>query len=330
MPAGTAPPRDGARDPMQVGATRDEGKRTVAVVPLWAQAVGMVLLLAFVLLSVEAYAGPGLRNRLLGLGSGATVQSQAAPLRAFYVAGSTAQPGHKVVGSEGQERTLQEGDTVLLGATGRLVRIGPGGRPIELAVPDGATTPVVNLGSWDRATARLTGISARNQGGRWSVDAVPLASVGANLHPAGAPAEALTDGFWIGPDPDAGRIRRLTSDGRPALRIRASKNVPSLMLETRQPLPTLDDALVSVTAVVRGERGMSLTLILEDVAGSGQDQIVAVSERVTATEEWTRLTVRRRVAFPSPQDKIAVGLLDASAGDWFEVREFEVALGVAP
>ena len=107
---------------------------------------------------------------------------------------------------------------------------------------------------------RLAGATARYQGGRWIVDQTPLQSVGADLHPARAPSEAQTDGFWLGPDPEAGRVRRVGDRDHPALRIRASKKTPAMMLETREPLPTLDGTLVSVTALVRGQPGKTMVL----------------------------------------------------------------------
>ena len=102
-----------------------------------------------------------------------------------------------------------------------------------------------------------------------------------------------------------------------------------MMLETREPLPSLDGTLVSVIAIVRGQPGKTIALTLEDVLdASGNTE--SVTERRPATEAWTRLTVRRRVAFPSEKDRIAVGLVDADAGDWIEVRDLEVVLGVVP
>ena len=283
-----------------------------------------MLLLAFLALSVDAYVGPGLRGRLLP----STGVSQAVPPRAFYEPGSAVSVGQKGVGSEGQDRVIQEGDAVLLGATGVLVRIGPGGRTTEIPASDGASTTLTNLGGWDRGADRLAGVAARYHGGRWVVDQTPIQAVGANLHPTGAPSEALTDGFWLGPDPDVGRVRRVGERNQPAVRIRASKKSP-MLLETRDPLQTLDATLVSVTAEVRGQPGRTLVLTLEDVidaAGNAE----SVAERRPAAEEWTRLTVRRRVIFPSEKDRISVGLVDADGGDWFEVRDFDVVLGVAP
>ena len=295
--------------------------------PLWAQGVGALLLLAFLALSIDAYAGPGLRNRLLAFTP--TPDAVSIPPLVFYQADSTVRAGQSGIGSEGQDRTLQEGDVILLGEAGQLVRLGPGGRTAEVRATDGATTTVANLGAWDPAADRLAGVLARFQGGRWVLDQISLQSVGADLHPAGAPGEALTDGFRLGPDPEVGRVRRVGDRAGPAIRIRASRKTPTMMLETREPLPTLDGTLVSVTAVVRGQPGKTMVLALEDaVDASGTAE--SVGERRAATEEWTRLSVRRRVVFPSENDKISIGLLDAEAGDWIEVRDFDVRLGVAP
>lgn len=309
------------------GASRSERGAPGSAVPTWAQVAGLLLLLTFLALSVDAYVGPGLRARLLSFA--AAPQSAAIPPRAFYEPGSSVRVGQASIGSEGQDRVIQEGDVVFLGETGQVVRLGPGGHTTQIQAADGASTTVSNLGAWDRTADRLAGVSAHYRGGRWIVDEIPLKSIGADLFPAGAPSESLTDGFWLGPDPDMGRVRRVGERDQPALRIRASKKTPTLMLETREPLQTLDGTFVSVTAVARGQPGKTMVLSLEDVLDAAGNA-TAVSDRRAATDEWTQLTVRRRVAFPSEQDRISVGLVDADAGDWIEVRDLTVHLGVAP
>ncbi|MFN8633272.1 MAG: hypothetical protein U0893_05395 [Chloroflexota bacterium] len=298
-------------------------------VPIWGQVAGAMLILAFMLAGFEAFAGPGLRYRLLGLAAGDTPRAAAIPSRVLYQPDLSVRAGMKSVGSEGQERTLLEGDTVLLGESGALVRLDAVGRVTTLPAPDGATTLVANLGAWDKGADRLGGVTARVQGGRWVLDPMSLPSVGAALHPPGAPSEALTDGFWLGPDPDAGRVRRVGDRGSPAVRIRASNKLPALALQTRQPLDTLDGVLVSVSAVVRGMPGKTVALVVTDaIDGSGGTE--AVVDRRPATEEWATLTVRRRMVYPSGGDTISVQLLNVDGGDWFEVRSLDVRLGVSP
>lgn len=297
--------------------------------PLWAQLAGLVILLAFVGLSIEAYFGPGLRTRLLGSGAGDASTATAVPTRVLYEPGDTVKVGQKSTGSEGQERLLIEGDVVLLGVTHQLVRLGPGGRVTQLAAPEGAVTGVANLGVWQPETGRLGGGMAMAHNGQWLVDDLPLPSVGAELNPPRAPSEALTDGFTLGPDADAGRIRRVGDKDGPAIRFRASRKVPLFSLDSRQPISTLDGVLVSVSALVRAQPGKTMTLVLRDtVDAAGRAE--SVTDRRPSSEEWTRLTVRRRVVYPSPGDSFSVGLENADGGDWFEVRDIQVVLGVAP
>jgi hypothetical protein len=298
-------------------------------VPLWGQVVGLALLLVFVALSVEAYFGPGLRNRLSGTGLGSAPAAVAIPPRVFYEPGASAKVGQKGTGSEGQDRTLQDGDVVLLGATRQLVRLGPGGHATEVRASEGATTAVANLGDWDRVAERLSGVMAHYQGGQWVVDDVPARSVGAVLHPPGAPSEALTEGFWLGPDPDAGRVRRVGDRNDPAIRLRASRKVPIFTLESRQPLATLDNVLVSVSAVVRGQPGKSAVLTIKDVIDAAGN-VETATDRQSVSDQWVTLTARRRMVYPSPVDACSVGLLDADGGDWIEVRSLDVVLGVVP
>jgi hypothetical protein len=81
--------------------------------------------------------------------------------------------------------------------------------------------------------------------------------------------------------------------------------------------------------VVRGQPGKTIVLSLRDVtdaAGNAE----SVVDRRPSSEAWTTMTVRRRVVFPSADDSFLVGIADADGGDWFEVRDVTVILGVAP
>jgi hypothetical protein len=290
--------------------------------------VGLLVLLAFVGLSIESYFGPGLRNRLLGPGLG-SVPPDVVPVRVFYQPGAEARAGQKGLGSEGQERVLLEGDSVLLGATGQVVWLGSGGRATPLNSGEGAMTTVTNLGVWDRDSGRLAGALVRFDHGRWRLDDLPLPSVGAVLNPPGAPSEALTAGFALGPDADAGRVRRVNDKDGAAIRFRASRKLPLFSLDSRQPLPTLDGVVVSVSAVVRSQPGKTIALAIKDTVDTG-GAVDTVMDRQPTSEEWTTLTVRRRMVYPSPADAFSVGLVDAEGGDWFEVRDVQVVLGAVP
>jgi hypothetical protein len=113
------------------------------------------------------------------------------------------------------------------------------------------------------------------------------------------------------------------------VRLRASRKVPHFSLDTQGPLPTLNGVLVSVSAIVRGQPGKTIMLTIKDVidATGAADM---VTDRRPTSEEWTRLTVRRRVVYPSPSDAISVGIVDPDGGDWFEVRDVQIVLGVSP
>src|SRR5689334_13674317 len=136
------------------------------MVPIWGQIVGVVLILVFVLAGFEAFAGPGIRLRLLSLVAGGSSQTAPVPTRVLYQPESSARIGMQSTGSEGQERTLLAGDAVLLGDSGRIVRLEAGGRIADVPAADGATTLVANLGAWERGADRLTGATARAQAGR--------------------------------------------------------------------------------------------------------------------------------------------------------------------
>jgi hypothetical protein len=91
----------------------------------------------------------------------------------------------------------------------------------------------------------------------------------------------------------------------------------------------MGDTLVSVSALVRAQAGMTMVLSLSGVVDDAGNAD-AVTDQHPSTEEWTRLTVRKRIVRPSPDNRISVGVTDADAGEWFEVRALDVILGVVP
>jgi hypothetical protein len=299
------------------------------VVPIWMQIGAALLTLAFLALSVDAYFGPGLRTRVLAASSVGQSEALVVPPRVLYAPGAFVTVGQKGVGSEGQDRTIQEGDTVLLGGTGQVVRVGAGGRTTVITGANGTTTLVANLGAWDGDADRLAGVQARFQGDRWVLNDPGLLANGPDLHPQGAPSEALTSGFSVVPDPDTARVRRVGDQARPAIRIRARRKAATMMLDTREPIQTLDGVLVTVSAVVRGQSGGTMVLALEDVTDADRT-VQAATDRRPVSEEWTKLTVRKRILYPSSNDKVLVGLVDVDGDDWFEVREFKIVAGVSP
>ena len=294
-------------------------------VPTWAMVIGALLVLLFIGLSANAYFGGGLLDRLRALRPAREALPAASGLRAFYSPIETASVGMPGIGSRGQDRLLQAGDLVLLGASGRLVRLEASG-VTELAAGDGATVVVQNLGAWDEAAGRLAGQTARFVDGRWVVDTPPAGSI---FSLNGRRDEDLPAGFALVPAPSAGRARRQEDGDGLSVRIRAAENQPFVGLETRAPIDAPDGALVTVWAQVRARDDTTIGLTLDDVvdAAGAQEQ---ASGRWSAPKGWTRVTLHRRVKFQSPNDRLAVGLVDARVGDWLDVRDAGVFVGALP
>ncbi len=301
-------------------------------VPVWALAAGVVLMLVFAGLVVQTYTGQSLRNGLAALVPGPRAEhlADAGGVRALYVPGSTVRIGQVGLGSRGQDRAFQAGDVVLLGASGHLVRLEESGRLTELRAAEGTSLLVTSLGPWDTAAGTLAGLQARSTGSAWTVDTPWLQWAGASLYVPGAPEEDLTDEFQLVPS-TAGRVRRFTTSDGPSVRIRPNGRTALLQVESAHPLPTLDNATVTVQATVRAVDGANVELALSDVldaAGAVQN----TTERRTATdeEEWMTLRVQRRVTFGDPNDRYSIGLVEVRNRDWLEVRELGVYLGALP
>ena len=313
-------------------AARPSAERERPDLPTWGFLAGIVLVLVFVGLVVQFYLGPSLIGRLVTLvpGFGPGNLMEADRTRVTYVSGDTVQVGQVSIGKRGQDRPFQPGDVVLLGATGKLVRLLDGDLQVAIQASEGATVQVINLGAWNSEHGSLAGATARNVGGAWAVDPPQHQPVGVELHLSGAPEEELSEGFQLMP-PTAGRIRRVERSSGPMLRLRPSGRTAFLFIESRDPLPSLDFGTVTVRATVRVAEGATVELALNDVVNaSGAVRKTADRRTSTNADEWLTLQVQRRVVFGSPDDRLSIGLLDVRNRDWLEIGEFGVYLGVLP
>jgi hypothetical protein len=288
--------------------------------------------LAFAGLVVQTFANRPILGLLALLAPGAGSEQLADPSqqRVFYVPGATVQAGQVGIGARGQDRVFRVGDLVLLGQAHQLVRIQDGNGQTEVRVPDGATLTVTGLGAWDQAAGGLAGLPARFGNGAWMVEAPPLQPIGAPLHPKDAPDDELTAGFRLAPA-SGGRIKRADSPEGPVIRIRPSGRVQALALEGWDPLPGLENVTVTVQATVRASEGATLELALNDVVdAAGTIQKTVDRKSAPNEDEWLTMRVQRRVQFPSPNDRYAIGIVDVRNRDWLDVRSLSIYLGVLP
>jgi hypothetical protein len=312
--------------------TRPSTERPAPPVPFWGLALGVVLVLTFAGLVIQTYTDRSIRSYVGALlpGGGTEQLGDADAARVWYVAGDTVRAGQVGIGSRGQDRTFQAGDLVLLGAAGRLVRIEEGGRQTELRADEGTTISVLGLGAWDSAAGTLGGARARFVRGAWTVEAPELVPGGAPLSAPGAPDDELTADFQLTPA-TAVRIRRFDGEAGSGVRLRPTGRSATLLLEGWQPLPTLDNATVTVQAVVRASEGASVELALSDVLdASGTIQRTVDARSAPDEDTWMTLRVQRQVTFGPPNDRYSVGVVDVRNRDWLEIRDLAVYLGTLP
>ena len=294
-------------------------------VPIWAVAIGAVLVLLFVGLSANAYFGGNLLGRLRALRSTHEPVAVTGGIRAYYSPAEAASDGMAGIGTRGHTRLFQPGETVLLGGSGRLVRLEPDGAT-EL-VADGSTTLTIsNLGQWDETTGRLAGQTARLVDGQWLVE---KPSVTGMLSLDGLRDEDLPAGDALVPTPAAGRPDRMEDGDGVSLRIRAAESHAFFGLQTHALANVPEEAVVTVWALVRARDETTIGLRITDVVDAAGTREEAIG-RWPAPKGWTRVTLVRRVAYRTPEDRFAIGLIDARPSDWIDVRDVGLYLGALP
>ena len=288
-------------------------------------ATGALLVLLFLVLSANAYFGVSLLDRLKVFGQTSEPAPVASGRRVYYSRTDTVAPGMPGFGSRGQDRPLQPGDVVLLGGSGRLVRLDKDS-VTELPADAGTTVVVQNLGPWDAAGGRLAGQSARLVDGRWVVEQPALGGI---FPTGGLRDDELPKGFALVPNPAISQSRVMETRDGTAVRIRAVDPNPFAGLQAHAIPDVPEGAAVTVWALVRAREDTTVGMTLTDVVGADGSSEQATA-RWPGPKNWTRVVLQKRLAFRAPEDRFSLGLIDARAGDWLEVRDVGVFVGALP
>lgn len=322
------------------------GWRAPNELPWWAAAAGGLLVVVFVGLSAQQYFGISLPTRLFGPGpSEPEAIADPAGVRAWYLPDALGPltPGVRVVVGPGDAAlVLTVDDVVLTGSTGDLVRLRAQGPAARLTGHDGQRVRVGNVGAWDQASGSLAGLDAVYQGGRWILDASPPRPANPNSDFREGSEDDPIPGYGlvaVGSPGDTGfrpgnanfKLTRLMDEGGAFVRVLATRSVAYLSVRGKEPLSTLDGPPVAIRGQIRAHSASGeLSLALHDVVNENGRAVDQLS-RAPASEAWTALWVRTpRATYPSSDDYFTLGLARVSEGDWFDVRELSVFVGVFP
>lgn len=298
-------------------------------VPRWAYVVGVLLALAFIELSAQAYFGRSTVDRVAALVPRKEMLA-AAPPPVYHVARENqARVGRLVIDADGRDRALVVGDLVLVGELGRLVRVERDGRPTTLDAAAGTTVEVANLGPWDARERHVGGLAATAAGGRWTVSAPAWTLAGHDLRLPGPVASALPEGFWRSPSEGPYEVTRLEDADGPYYRFDIVRSMPFLVLSSRDPLADVDEVPITVRALARARSGALMTLTIFDVVDETGRTETSMDKR-QGSESWEELRVSTRARYPSQGDNFSFGVFDAQPRDWFEVRGLDLVVGLLP
>jgi peptidoglycan/LPS O-acetylase OafA/YrhL len=300
-------------------------------VPWWLALLGGLLVLALTELTVEAYFGRSPLNRLTRLTAAREVlPAGTSGLEAYYVPQSSAvETGQSVVDASGAPVALRAQDLALTGTSGQLWRAAADGS-VQVVGSTGQRVRLTDLGSWDPAAGRFSGLDAVYDGNRWTVDSGSFAPANPNSDLSAGGESDPPEGFWISPADAGYRISRVNDAGHRVLRIEVTRAASYLVLNGQGPLATLDNVPVDLLGQVRASSRGEMRLTLYDVVAPDGRAESAV-DRAAATPDWTSLRLRgRRVHFPSASDNFSLGLSDVRPGDWLEIRELALYVGAAP
>lgn len=250
---------------------------------------------------------------------------------AYYYAGDAVPAvGQSAASASGQPRTLAVGDLVYWRGQG-LWQVDAESGAVAVRSTDGARVTVEGIGAWNPINGALSGLPAVYGGGRWSIDTEQLTAANTNptLQGVGSAGEPIA-GWQLAPGDAPPTVERRTDDAGPYVRLHPNRQGSSVVLYASAPLSQLDGAPVVLRATVRAHGATPATVTVFDVV-TAPDQAQTRSVSTSSFDVWETLEVRLdRVSFPYPGDNFSVALFGAEAGNWLDVREVSLLVGVAP
>jgi hypothetical protein len=220
-----------------------------------------------------------------------------APSGTVAIAGMPVLSGH----------VLRNGD-IVADPSGGLVRLDPQGRqPLQPA--PGVAIHLRNCG--DLKSGRPSGAVYQWESGRWMLAEAPSAA-----------ERKLPSPSWYTSMSDGGHfVQELLADGpTPFVRLRAESDARWLIYSAPYPDGLSDGVPVTVRAVVRCPRGCSLS-----TAGHSPEL-----DRSVRSDDWTPVNLNFAFQLNSRPQHYAVGMAACHRGDWFDLRRFELRIGVFP
>jgi hypothetical protein len=136
-------------------------------------------------------------------------------------------------------------------------------------------------------------------------------------------------GWTLSPSGAGADVRRFEDQDGPFVRVRATRPNAYVVLSATEPLAHLDDVPASLLGLIRvhGLGEARLTVTRKDPNGQTQTAMAQASPG----EAWTKLVVRMaRQNRSDPQANFALGVYGLAEGDWFDVRQFALVIGVEP
>ena len=266
---------------------------------------------------------PGTRQGLeQPLADGANVE-------ALYVAEMKDVAGTRVITPNGKPAVLVAGDTVLVGGSGEVLRLGRGAEFVRLRAREDQSIRLANVGMWVPETGKFGGLTAVYNGGQWRVDTQHIRAENLNSRFETGSFQDPIPGWSISPAEAEYEITRMQDNDGPFIRVRALKPSSYLAINGAAPLPDLDGLPVTVYGQIRAYRTVEqkLTVHRPGVADAG----LPMADYTNRPGQWNGLSVKLpRVERPTTSDNFSLGLYDVQAGDIFDIRELSLFVGLLP
>ncbi|GEM_PF-442542 len=298
----------------------------------WALGAGIVSVLLIVAceVAIRAHLGVFAQTRLASLAP-VTLKSirpkDTATMRALFF--PTTQQAAFAYGTPfGGAGAAHSAMAILIGDPGIMFLVQSTGRVAKVMVPDGQKILIQNVGEWNSLTSSLSGLYATSRHARWVIDEGVMHPVVQNdLGPGrgdGIP------GLWVSPGNATYTIKRMHDRGESFVRVTALKSSSYLSISGTAPLSRLDHMPVSIRGRIRAHSRLGhMSLSLYDVVAKDGRAMDHRTE-TTPRDPWTTLTVGTDHFVANTGSNYSIGLVGVQAGDWFDVRELDVFVGLLP
>ena len=188
-----------------------------------------------------------------------------------------------------------------------------------------------NVGPWNKMIGAMSGMIGFYHNERWIFEHEGLAPANNNPGLDIGSADKTIPGYWFSPGNVEVTFKQMNDQSGKFIRITAQSTGSHMAITGNVPLQQLNGVPLSVRAQIRTSQTIDASLTLTDMLSEAGEALSHKISLKPLLHEWISIVVRApKVEYPHSSDNYAVAIGPVKSGDYFDIRELSVFVGVLP